>query len=407
MAQQDTLNDLATQELHSSPGTEHLNVYNSFGPNGEITGSYVGASPRITQVDSAGPIGSMPGTPVSPDPVDNMTDDDLMNATIVVPPGGWATDPSDWRFGDPQYMAPPGSPSYIEFPGQMMNDYQAQQASDKAENAANPTPEWAPPPLAGVPNGGNYKDRYKAWAKDHPYQASIRGTYEKWANNLGDTFRGIANLGAPAMDAFGRPILDSIDKTLTDITGEDDKQLANLGIGGPQASGNSVGPLPIANTVLQHDTGNAAPRQRAAAQQVDNQTLNEMLGDSNGDKVAANVIKGILKEDDDEDEYPYLMEGGLVTRQGYMTPQPGAMAAGGMAAPRVDEAKLVDRKPTDKPTPMGTEEEIGVADDLPRNLSEGEFVIPAHVVKHFGENFFNDLIGSVKPPKALMEKKPV
>jgi hypothetical protein len=74
---------------------------------------------------------------------------------------------------------------------------------------------------------------------------------------------------------------------------------------------------------------------------------------------------------------------------------------------RVDEESLVDRKPTDIPMPPGTDEEIGVADDLPRNLSEGEFVIPAHVVKHFGENFFNDLIGSVKPPKALMKKKPV
>ena len=245
MAQQDTLNAEATAQLHSqsNPYTDNLNVYNVFGPNGQITGTYVGAQPRIAQVDSAGPIGSMPQpTTVSPDPVDNMTDDDLMNATIVVPPGGWATDPSDWRFGDPQYMAPPGSPSYIEFPGQMMNDYQAQQASDKAENAANPTPEWAPPPLVGVLNGGTDEERYKSWAEDHPYQASIRGTYEKWANNLGDTFQGIANAAAPIFDAFGRPILDSIDKTLTDITGEDDKQLANLGIGGPQASGNSVGP---------------------------------------------------------------------------------------------------------------------------------------------------------------------
>ena len=86
-------------------------------------------------------------------------------------------------------------------------------------------------------------------------------------------------------------------------------------------------------------------------------------------------------------------------------PSSRPMADGGPI--RVDEESLVDRKPTDTPMPPGTEEEIGVADDLPRNLSEGEFVIPAHVVKHFGENFFNDLIGSVKPPKALMKKKPV
>ena len=95
----------------------------------------------------------------------------------------------------------------------------------------------------------------------------------------------------------------------------------------------------------------------------------------------------------------------FVDVNGNNIPSPRPMADGGPI--RVDEESLVDRKPTDIPMPPGTDEEIGVADDLPRNLSEGEFVIPAHVVKHFGENFFNDLVGSVKPPKALMKKKPV
>jgi hypothetical protein len=111
-------------------------------------------------------------------------------------------------------------------------------------------------------------------------------------------------------------------------------------------------------------------------------------------------------EQSNSDYFDYMREGGLVKRQGYMTPQPGAMAAGGLAAPRLDEMNLVNRKPTDEVRPAGTEEEIGVADDLPRNLSEGEFVIPAHVVRQYGEDFFNDLIGSSALSKALTKKTP-
>ena len=128
------------------------------------------------------------------------------------------------------------------------------------------------------------------------------------------------------------------------------------------------------------------------------------------DPLAEAAAERAVKREELKDDYSsaldYMREGGLVKRQGYMTPQPGAMAAGGLAAPRLDEMNLVNRKPTDEVRPAGTEEEIGVADDLPRNLSEGEFVIPAHVVRQYGEDFFNDLIGSSALSKALTKKTP-
>jgi hypothetical protein len=55
------------------------------------------------------------------------------------------------------------------------------------------------------------------------------------------------------------------------------------------------------------------------------------------------------------------------------------------------EGGLVERLDTELPIPA----EPDVADDLQRNLSEGEFVIPVHVVEHFGEKFFADLISAV------------
>jgi hypothetical protein len=43
----------------------------------------------------------------------------------------------------------------------------------------------------------------------------------------------------------------------------------------------------------------------------------------------------------------------------------------------------------------------GVADDLPRNLSEGEYVIPKRIVDHFGEKFFEELLETIPPPRKM------
>jgi hypothetical protein len=60
---------------------------------------------------------------------------------------------------------------------------------------------------------------------------------------------------------------------------------------------------------------------------------------------------------------------------------------------------LVERLNKELPRPPEPE----VADDLQRNLSEGEFVIPVHVVEHFGEKFFTDLISAIPPPEKNRE----
>ena len=60
---------------------------------------------------------------------------------------------------------------------------------------------------------------------------------------------------------------------------------------------------------------------------------------------------------------------------------------------------LVER--LDKELPRPTEPDV--ADDLQRMLSEGEFVIPVNVVKHFGEKFFSDLISAVPLPEKNRE----
>ena len=59
------------------------------------------------------------------------------------------------------------------------------------------------------------------------------------------------------------------------------------------------------------------------------------------------------------------------------------------------EGGLVDRRPKEGKSPPNA----GVADDLPRNLSEGEYVIPKHIVDHFGEKFFEDLLDTIPPPE--------
>jgi len=46
----------------------------------------------------------------------------------------------------------------------------------------------------------------------------------------------------------------------------------------------------------------------------------------------------------------------------------------------------------------------GVADDLPRNLSEGEYVIPKHIVDHFGEKFFEELLETIPPPRKMRDQ---
>lgn len=55
----------------------------------------------------------------------------------------------------------------------------------------------------------------------------------------------------------------------------------------------------------------------------------------------------------------------------------------------------VIRQPQEAPRPPNP----GRADDLQRNLSEGEFVIPADVVKHYGLNHFDQLITKARSPK--------
>jgi hypothetical protein len=60
---------------------------------------------------------------------------------------------------------------------------------------------------------------------------------------------------------------------------------------------------------------------------------------------------------------------------------------------------LVERLDKELPRPPDPE----VADDLTRFLSEGEFVIPVHVVEHFGEKFFADLISAIPPPEKNRE----
>ena len=60
---------------------------------------------------------------------------------------------------------------------------------------------------------------------------------------------------------------------------------------------------------------------------------------------------------------------------------------------------LIKRLDKELPVPPDPE----VADDLTRFLSEGEFVIPVHVVEHFGEKFFNDLISIVPPSEKNKE----
>ncbi len=64
---------------------------------------------------------------------------------------------------------------------------------------------------------------------------------------------------------------------------------------------------------------------------------------------------------------------------------------------------LVNRLPREAPAPPNA----GVADDLPRNLSEGEFVIPKHVVDHFGEQFFQGLLDTVPPPVEMGDQLPI
>jgi pyruvate/2-oxoglutarate dehydrogenase complex dihydrolipoamide acyltransferase (E2) component len=61
------------------------------------------------------------------------------------------------------------------------------------------------------------------------------------------------------------------------------------------------------------------------------------------------------------------------------------------------EGGLVDRRPKEGKSPPNA----GVADDLPRNLSEGEYVIPKHIVDHFGEKFFEDLLDTIPPPQEM------
>ena len=72
----------------------------------------------------------------------------------------------------------------------------------------------------------------------------------------------------------------------------------------------------------------------------------------------------------------------------------GYYAKGGVVRKGYEGGGLVERKQLEEPAPINEE----VADDLLRNLSEGEFVIPVHVVKYFGEKYFAELINSVPQP---------
>jgi len=62
------------------------------------------------------------------------------------------------------------------------------------------------------------------------------------------------------------------------------------------------------------------------------------------------------------------------------------------------EGGLVNRRSKEGKSPPNA----GVADDLLRNLSEGEYVIPKHIVDHFGEKFFEDLLETIPPPKKTL-----
>jgi hypothetical protein len=58
---------------------------------------------------------------------------------------------------------------------------------------------------------------------------------------------------------------------------------------------------------------------------------------------------------------------------------------------------LVNRRLREGKSPLNA----GVADDLPRNLSEGEYVIPKRIVDHFGEKFFEELLETIPPPRKM------
>jgi len=153
MAGGDQLDTDATQNLRRRK-INNINAYRD--SNGTL---YYGTSPRVRpSLTSEGPIGSAynenrPGyTPVGwdidpetgigviPDDdtivIDSFADSDFDNSDTVVddvvtaPPGGWVTDPGDSNFGDPGYMAPPGHPDYIDFPGQVKHDYEQQQEEE-------------------------------------------------------------------------------------------------------------------------------------------------------------------------------------------------------------------------------------------------------------------------------------
>lgn len=62
----------------------------------------------------------------------------------------------------------------------------------------------------------------------------------------------------------------------------------------------------------------------------------------------------------------------------------------------------VQRQPEELPQPTNP----GQADDLQRNLSEGEFVIPANVVKYHGTKFFEGLIEKANTPKKGLLARP-
>ena len=75
----------------------------------------------------------------------------------------------------------------------------------------------------------------------------------------------------------------------------------------------------------------------------------------------------------------------------------------GQYDPEIDYAEggTIQRTPMEMPQPSNP----GMADDLQRNLSEGEFVIPADVVKYYGTKFFHSLIEkAANPQKGLLAK---
>jgi hypothetical protein len=89
-----------------------------------------------------------------------------------------------------------------------------------------------------------------------------------------------------------------------------------------------------------------------------------------------------------------------------LTYNPGDYSGDAMSEyAKYDQAYMADGGPVRQmpmdPMPMG---DPSRADNLQRNLSEGEFVIPADVAKHFGTKHFDRMIEMARKPKGIMSK---